>query len=172
MELPATTMPVASARWRRNHWDGRATWRLASGHAHVARTVRTHDERKHEGVRYALHDTLRNVSHDPLVKAKQARTIVRKNCHTSVQNALATMLTTQMIAPAARNGWRGVDKERSRLSAIRMFASEEEPQNAAPCSRCAAFSALQEKRGHGVVYVLSVRELACDDPAEGHDLQR
>lgn len=32
------------------------------------------------------------------------RTIVRKNCQISVQNADATMLATQMIAPAARNG--------------------------------------------------------------------
>ena len=35
----------------------------------------------------------------------QRRTIVMKKCHISVQNADASMLATQMIAPAARKGW-------------------------------------------------------------------
>ena len=40
------------------------------------------------------------------------RTIVRKNCQISVQKAAASMLATQITAPAAKNGYVGASRVR------------------------------------------------------------
>ena len=111
IELPATTMPVAKARQRRNHCEGSDTCATTDQVNFLKLNAyrdlsSTHYQREDKRIRDPLHHSLNRamIRLKSILREAKSRTIVRKNCQTSVQNAAESMLATQTTAPAARKG--------------------------------------------------------------------
>ncbi len=64
----------------------------------------TYNQWEDERVRKTLHESLQACQMVTGLYTRGGRTIVMKKCQISVQKAEASMLATQMTAPAASNG--------------------------------------------------------------------
>lgn len=109
-EQPATTTPMANARYFKNHCAGkdtyavRVSWRSLQSWQSSGAYHKREDQRIRNALEQTLWTTVRLLYE---ICNMIMHTWVMKNCHSSVQNAEPSIPASQNTAPSARKGYQG-----------------------------------------------------------------